>query len=317
MSANVDSMFYHGARPWHGLGTALDHPATSAEAIRAAGLDWPVELKPATVEGVPIPRARAVVRGDCQEPLAVVGERYVPVQNAEAFQFFDSLIGEGQAVYETAGALDRGRRIWLLAKLPGTVWVTREDAVGKYLLLTTSHDGRSPLRALFTPIRVVCQNTLRAALHEGGPARGVSIRHVGDVLGKAREARRLLGITLKYYEAFEEQSRALAGRPLTGEAVRKYFQDLVPDPKEAGPSRAAATRQNLLRLFETGRGNTLPTVRGTLWAALNAVAEFVDHERPTRLQPGESVPLKRFESALFGSGASLKEKAWALALARL
>jgi phage/plasmid-like protein (TIGR03299 family) len=317
MPANVETMFYHGERPWHGLGTALDHPATSAEAITAAGLDWPVELKPATVDGIPIPRARAVVRMDRMEPIAVVGERYVPVQNAEAFAFFDQLIGEGQAAYETAGALDRGRRIWLLARLPGEVWVTKEDNVGKYLLLTTSHDGVSPLRALFTPIRVVCQNTLRAAMNEAGSGSGVSVRHVGDVLGKAEVAKRLLEITVKYYDTFEDQSKALAGRSLTGETVRAYFRDLVPDPKDADPARAVATRETLVRLFETGRGNTLTTVRGTLWAALNAVAEFVDHERPTRVKDGESAPLKRFESALFGSGASLKERAWSLALARV
>ena len=317
MPANVETMFYHGERPWHGLGTALDHPATSAEAIQAAGLGWTVELRPAYAEGVPIPRARAILRMDRMEPIAVVGERYVPVQNAEAFAFFDQLIGQGQAAYETAGALDRGRRIWLLARLPGEVWVTREDAVGKHLLLTTSHDGKSPLRALFTPIRVVCQNTLRAALTEAGSGSGVSVRHVGDVLGKAQEARRLLGITLKYYDAFEEQSKALAGRSLTGETVRTYFRDLVPDPKDADPARAVATRETLMRLFETGRGNALPTVRGTLWAALNAVAEFVDHERPTRAKDGESVLFKRFESAQFGSGALLKERAWRWALARV
>ncbi|HVR87678.1 MAG TPA: DUF932 domain-containing protein, partial [Planctomycetota bacterium] len=287
MPANVETMMFHGTRPWHGLGTALDHPATAAEAIRAAGLDWRVELFQAWALEQPIPGVLGVVRMDRREPIAVVGPRYVPVQNAEAFTFFDHLIGEGAAVYETAGALDRGRRIWLLAKLPGEVWVTKEDQVGKYLLLTNSHDGTSPLRALFTPIRVVCENTLRAALEEGRSS-GVSLRHVGAVLDKARMARRLLDLSLKYYDGFQEQASAMAGRSLTRETLDLYFRSLVPDPREGDPARAVATRETLVRLFETGKGNALPTVRGSLWAALNSAAELVDHERPVRVKPGQS-----------------------------
>lgn len=250
---------------------------------------------------------------DRREPIAIVGQRYVPIQNASAFAFFDSLIGEGHAVYETAGSLDQGRRIWLLAKLPGDVWVTPEDAVGKYLLLTNTHDGKSPLRALFTPIRVVCENTLRAAL-EGGLSSGVSIRHVGDTLEKAKVAQRLLGITLKYFDTFADQAGAFASHSMKTDALAQYFKSLVPDPKDADPSRAVATRQTLVRLFETGKGNDLPTVRGTLWGAVNAVAELVDHERPTRAKAGESQALNRWKSAQFGPGAALKERAWSDAL---
>jgi phage/plasmid-like protein (TIGR03299 family) len=316
MSQNVETLFYYGPRPWHGLGVALDHPATSAEAIRSAGLDWRVELFSARAAEQSIPGAYGVVRMDRREPIAVVGRRYVPVQNVESFAFFDHLIGEGHAVYETAGALDRGRRVWLLARLPGLVWVTKEDNVGKFLLLTNSHDGRSPLRALFTPIRVVCENTLRAALRAGQQG-GVSIRHVGDILEKAKAARRLLGISAKYFDTFAEQASAFANHSLTREALALYFQNLVPDPKDADPSRAAATRETLVRLFETGKGNALPTVRGSLWAAVNAAVEFMDHERPTRTKPGENEALHRWKSAQFGSGAALKERAWSQALALL
>jgi phage/plasmid-like protein (TIGR03299 family) len=253
---------------------------------------------------------------DRREPIAVVGERYVPIQNAEAFAFFDKLIGEGQAVYETAGSLGGGRRIWLLARLPGDVWVTRQDNVGKYLLLTNSHDGRSPLRALFTPIRVVCENTLRAAL-EGGQSDGIWVRHVGDILGKAKEAERLLGISVKYYDAFADQAQAFAKRALTQEALARYFETLAPDPKDADPARRVATRETWTRLFEAGKGNDLSSVRGTLWAAVNAVCEYVDHERPTRGQEGQEEKIRRFESAQFGTGAVLRARAWKEALALL
>jgi hypothetical protein len=127
----------------------------------------------------------------------------------------------------------------------------------------------------------------------------------------------LLGISVKYFDTFADQASAFASHSLTREALALYFQSLVPDPKDTDPSRAAATRETLVRLFETGKGNALPTVRGTLWGAVNAVAELLDHERPTRTKPGESEALNRFKSAQFGSGAALKTRAWSQALALL
>lgn len=312
----LETMWNRSAQSWRSDGLASDRPATAAEMIEAAGLAWDVDLVPAYAEGRPIPGSRAVIRTDRREPIAVVGSRYAPVQNTEAFAFFDSLVGEGKAVYETAGALDRGRRVWLQARLPEDVWVTERDNVGKYLLLSNSHDGGGALRALFTPIRVACKNTLLAALGLAGSS-GISIRHVGDVLGRAKEAERLLGISLKYFDSFREQAQAFAGRELRKQTLARYFEDLVPDPLSGDPSRAKKTRETLERLFETGKGNALPGTRGTLWSALNAVVEFVDYERPTRLREGDSAAEKRFESALFGSGALLKERAWNRALALL
>ena len=202
----------------------------------------------------------------------------------------------------------------MLARLPGDVWISREDNVGKYLLLTNSHDGGSPLKVLFTPIRVVCENTLLAALGQADKSQTVSIRHTGDILGKAKEAQRLLGISLKYYDSFGEQGRHFADRRLSASGLKSYFEDLVPDPKDADPSRAIATRESLVRLFESGKGSDLESARGTLWGAVNAVAEFVDFERSAR-QSEMGEQMSRFKSALFGTGAALKERAWQRALA--
>ncbi len=312
----LETTWNRSAQSWRTSSLASDRPATAAEMIEAADLAWNVDLVPAYAEGRPIPGSRAVIRTDRREPIAVVGRRYAPVQNTDAFAFFDGLVGEGKAVYETAGSLGRGRRIWLQARLPEDVWVTESDNVGKYLLLTNSHDGGGALRALFTPIRVACKNTLLAALDQAGGS-GISIRHVGDVLGRAKEAERLLGISLKYFDTFREQAQAFAHHEMRKQAVARYFEELVPDPRTGDPSRAEKTRESLHRLFETGKGNDLPGSRGTLWSALNAVTEFVDHERPTRLREGDSAAEKRFESALFGSGAQLKERAWNWALALL
>lgn len=316
MPPNVETMMYHGKKPWNGLGTPLLQPATAAQAIEAASLGWTVELHPVLSLGTIIPHCQGVVRMDRLEPLAVVGRRYVPIQNAEAFAFFDQVVGEGHAIYETAGAIDRGRRIWLLARIPGDLWVTHEDNVGKYLLLTNSHDGRSPLRALFTPIRVVCENTLRAAL-QGGESGGVSIRHVGNIHEKVREARRVLGLSVKYYDAFGEQAGAFVRRELSSAEVIAYFKSLVPDPVAADPAQARGTRETLGRLFESGKGNALPSVRGTVWAALNAVTELIDHERPTRARGAGNEDAQRWKSAQFGSGARLREEAWKGALGLL
>ena len=215
-----------------------------------------------------------------------------------------------------------GRRIWLLAKIPGDIWVTPEDNVGKYLLLTNRHDGKSKIRVLFTPIRAVCENTLQAAL-DGAAGSGVSLRHVGNIQDKLAESRRVLGISLKYYDTWADQAKDFGMKSFNRKAAAQYFRELAPNPpKGTDPTRARATRKAFHRLFEVGKGNDLPTVRGTLWGAVNAVAEFVDHERTTRQPKGGeksvgSDRLARFDSAMFGSGAKLKAHAWDLALTLL
>jgi phage/plasmid-like protein (TIGR03299 family) len=313
MSANVETMMYVGERPWHRLGIKREALATATEAL-ATGLDWGVATEPAyDRRGNEIPGIRALVRTDRETPLGGVGTGYQPIQNFEAASFLDHIVGEGRAIFETAGSLSGGRQVWFLARLPGDIWVTKEDNVRKYLLLTNPHRQGHALLVLWTPIRVVCENTLRAALREG-LSHAFRVRHVGDIRSKIEEARRLLGISFKYFDTFQEQSQAFAHRSLTREALKMYFEALVPDPKNVDPSRAGATRENLVRLFEVGKGNDLPTVRGTLWSAVNAVAEFIDHERPTRTPKGEDASVKRFESAQFGSGAQFRSRAWQLAL---
>jgi len=161
-------MFY-GEEPWHRLGEKLDAPATAEEAITAAGLDYEISLTDeATVDGMMVPKTKAVVRYDNQTVLGVVSDRYVPVQNKQAFSFLDSCVADNGLRYHTAGALGQGEKIFLLAKLPGHLRVKQtEDVVDKYLLLSNSHNGSSALRVLFTPVRVVCQNTLSMALRQG------------------------------------------------------------------------------------------------------------------------------------------------------
>jgi hypothetical protein len=140
---------------------------------------------------------------------------------------------------------------------------------------------------------------------------------LGDIQEHVREAERLLDRSILSFDSFAEQAKAFAGHMLKKEALAAYFETLVPNPQDGDPARAIATRETFQRLFESGKGNDLPTVRGTLWAALNGVVEYVDHERQTRVREGENAVQNRFKSAQFGSGAVLKERAWSQALALL
>jgi phage/plasmid-like protein (TIGR03299 family) len=299
------------------LAPSTSRPETAAQAVQAYGLDWQVGLAPVQALVVPpraVPRARAVVRLDTNEPLGVVGRRYEVIQNGEAFRFFDHLVAKYRASYEGAGSCDGGRRVWIQAKLPGGMWVTKEDEVEKFLLLHMRHGGGS-LQVLDTPIRIWCRNTLLRALREGRH-RAVRIFHRGDIDLQVREAEALLALSLRSFEGFEEEARAFAARGLNRCDLREYLVRVVPDPKDphTDPARAFATRENLVRLFETGKGNTLPSVRGTLWAALNGVVEWIDHERPTRADAGDDPSGNRWKSAKFGTGAALKARAWQEAL---
>ena len=191
------SMFYINEVPWHGLGTRLDQPATAQEGIAAAHLDWKVVKLPlfAGSKRIPVTDRFAVVRrrGDLiqrTDPvLGVVSHEYTPLQNHQAFQFFDPIVGQNAAIYHTAGALGNGQRVWILAQLPGYIRVAGDDITEKYLLLSNSHDGKSSVTIKFTPVRVVCQNTLTLALN-GGAAWRVS--HHRDIQQKLKQAHAML-----------------------------------------------------------------------------------------------------------------------------
>lgn len=317
--ATVDgrtAMMYVGEVPWHGLGTRLDSPATARETIAAAGLDYDVRLADlATVDGVPVPSRKAVVRGDADEVLGVVGNAYVPVQNREAFGFLDSVAADGGIRYHTAGALRRGERIWLLGKLNGRIRVKgSDDVTEKFLLLSNSHDGSSALRVFFTPIRVVCANTLAMAGRRG-KGEGIAVRHQGDLAAKVREAQEVLGLARRYYDDLEDRIDVLAGHHPTSARLARYFESLYPDPEDgANNGRSRNVRDALHDLFERGEGQEIPAIRHSTWAAFNAVTEFADHLRSTRGRTEHERAANRLDSSWFGSGARLKEKAFKLAL---
>ncbi len=303
------SMFYVGEVPWHQLGTRLDNPATSQEAIEAAGLDFDVELKPihtyVDFEEKLIPNKYATMRSDTNDVLGVVGARYQPIQNREAFTFFDALVGEDEAIYHTAGVLGKGERIWILAKLPDHIKIGKKDIVDKYLLLTNSHDGSSVVRAKLTPIRVVCNNTLSVALSQKSEQE-ISIRHTASAVDKLEEAHKLLGLTNSLYEQLDGIFNTMALRKISDKQLMDYVKTLVPENPEAKhQTRNENIRNSILDLHETGLGADLS--RGTVWGAYNAVAEYADHVQ------GSKNPYKHLKSIWFGGGERLKLQAFKLA----
>jgi phage/plasmid-like protein (TIGR03299 family) len=317
------AMFYTGESPWHGLGTHLANPATSAEAMAASGLDFTIEMhKMKTEGGLEVPMGQAVVRSDTSKVLGMVGNRWRPVQNSDAFSFLDSLVGEDQIRYHTAGALGDGQRVWMLAQLGDTIRVTgTDDLVGKFLLLSNSHDGFGSLRCFFTPIRVVCQNTLNAA-EKTAQRQGVVIRHTGNISTKIDEARRVLGLADAYYNNLQAEIDAMAKTSLNRAKVLSYFQAVYPAPPEEKDSkRAKDNAQNtwdaLLNLYENGKGNNENGVRHTLWAAYNAVTEFIDHENSSPRDEKKSLEAaaeSRLNRIWFGTGASVKGSAYEKAM---
>lgn len=302
-------------KPWHGLGEALDKPATAQEAIEAAGLDWEVEAVPVYLmdsnqDGFHrIPNQFSITRMDRGESLGIVSGRYQTIQNRDCFKFFDGIVGQGKAIYHTAGSLRGGERVWLLAKLPTEAFVTPDDQIDNYVLLCNSHDGKQALKVMYTPIRVVCDNTLTAAMTRSGMQ--ARVLHNGNIKGQFKTAAELLGLVHKDVEETVVVYKKMAAKNLTVSDVTGYFESVIPDnPNAKRTTRTENVRSQLLELFENGTGNNLPGVKGTVWAAYNAVTEHIDHySKSTKTQE------QRIDSNWFGSGAKLREKAFEEAIA--
>lgn len=310
MSHNINSMAYVGEKPWHGLGTKVESAMTSVDAIKLAGLDYVVEKKLIYVEGgVKVPDHFATVRTDTNEALGVVGKKYTILQNKDAFKFFDGVVGVKEAMYQTAGALGSGEKIWLLAKLPGYIQTVKDDITEKYLLLANSHDGSGSVQIMFTPIRVVCQNTLNVGIQSG--SNKIKLRHTASIGTRIEEIREALGVVNHMYTTFEEASKKLATVQLTKEAFSDYIKNsgVIPDADNKEQStRAKNIMKELSLLFEQGKGTEIAGVRGTAWGGFNAIAEYSDFHRSS------ASPDKKAQSLLFGSGSQLKQRAWNTAL---
>ena len=280
MSANVESMFYVRETPWHGLGTkVLDAPA-SKEALALAGLDWRVLQEPiyTSAEEV-IDGYKANVRDSDRRVLGVVTDRYKVIQNDEAFAFTDGLLGEG-VKYETAGSLQGGRRVWLLAHMPHE-YIISGERISPYLLFSNTHDGSGAIKVALTPIRVVCQNTLNLALSEA--KRSWSMIHTGDIREKMQEARDTLFLAEHYMDELGKEFESLRMKKLTDKQVLEYIEVLLPIEDDFTPQQ----EKNMKRLREDMkiRYFDAPDLQGVgknAYRFVNAVSDFATHAEPLR-----------------------------------
>lgn len=313
------SFFSVNEKPWHGLGQIVTEYPTSKQALEYAGLNFIVEKralftldKTNDTTDLKVPEYVATVRTDTQDVLGVVGKQYEVVQNEDAFAFFDAIVQDEGILYETAGALGKGERIFITAKLPNYIRAGREDLIEQYLFLTTSHDGSGSITAAFTPVRIVCNNTLNAALKNR--SNSIKIRHTANAKERLEQAHQLMGITNTLSSQLEDIFNSWTKVRITDEAILKLIQlALVPNKEvlrniQAGKEdELSATFTNMCsNAFEyamTSGSQQLETTRGTLFGAYNAVTGYLQNVRSYK--SGE-VKLK---SLLFGGTGQQRTQA--------
>lgn len=269
---------YVREKPWHGLGQKVDVAPTSADALRLAGLDWTVENRDVyDSRGVVIPGYKANTRSSDNKVMGIVSNRYKIVQNKEAFDFTDSLIGEG-ITYETAGSLKGGKTIWLLGKMPDRY--IAGDKVEPYICFTNTHDGTGAVRACMTPVRVVCNNTLNVAL--SGAKRAWSTPHRGDIKMKLEEARQTLELADKYLVKLDEAADRLANEKFTEGQAREALDKMFPVADDATDRQKRTAEKAKEDIMICTVSPDLIKFLNTKWGFVNAVADYVGHNDPAR-----------------------------------
>lgn len=335
------SFFSVKQKAWHGLGQIITDYPTSSEAVQFAGLDYTVEKRPLfTVDksnldtfkdpdaddyfdevtaDILVPDYYANVREDTEDVLGVVGKDYKIVQNIEAFSFFDSIVGGKDGIlYETAGALGKGERIFITAKLPDYIRVGREDCIEKYIFLTSSHDGYGSITAAFTPLRVVCQNTLNAALKNH--TNQIKIRHTSSASQRLKQADHLLGLTNLLANELEELFNHWSKIRINDQHVKRLVQMAMSPNKETLQNLKSGKNEELSTVFNnmvdavTGYAFGSPTqqditTKGTLYGAYNAVSGYYQNVRSYKDEES------KFKNILYGTGLQRSQAAFNLCTA--
>ena len=337
MAHMVETMAYAGQVPWHGLGQKVEHTLTPEEMLKAAGLDWTVSKRPVYYADKPNtwdlndPRGEAamlrandhyvVVRDTDNRVLSHCGEGFVPFQNHETMSFFKKFTEAGHMEMDTAGSLSDGERIWGLAKIKKGFKLAGGDNIEGYLLMANSHKVGSAMTIMFTPIRVVCNNTITLALNQEGMTGKFRVLHLQmfdeEIMQAAETA---LGISGEQMKQFQEQSEFLASKKATKDQVDNFIAELF-QPKlliERGKSKEAdlpqlheefsKTSQSILEAIETSPGHDKASAKGTWWGALNGVTYVMDHQKRAKTRD------HALNSAWFGTAAQTKRKAMTKAL---
>ena len=339
MAHQIEQMAYVGDTPWHRLGHRLPPKQPLEVWARQAGMDWTIQETPVRymTEGIPVDdgdsfqtlesftEQKVLYRSDTRAALSVVSSRYQVVQPRAVLEFYRDLTEIGGYEMETAGVLKGGRKVWALARTGKQAVLKGSDTVNGYLLLATSCDGTLATSVTPTTVRVVCNNTLAIALD----ATSNVIRVPHSTSFDADAVKRQLGIAIGQCDDFMYRMKTLSERKVKSKEALRYIERVLYGPAESDPLEVADVRaapkadaspaprawaaRKVLELYEgRGRGAELAAARGTTWGLLSAMTEFVDHERRARSRE------YRLESAWFGQGAALKQRALeqALALAR-
>lgn len=310
MSHLVEQMAYVSRTPWHGLGNRLARQQPLEVWLQQAGLDWAIEESPVRfVSGAPnqpgellsFDDHKVLYRSDTRAPLSVVSRRYRVVQPRQILEFYRDLTEVSGFELETAGVLKGGRKIWALARTGQSGLLRGNDRTDAYVLLATACDGTMATTAQFTSVRVVCNNTLAVALNGAVEAVKVSHRSIFD----AEAVKSRLGLSVSSWDDFMYRLKGLSERRLKDTEAKAFLHRVFQGPQ--GSSRTRANERamaSVQALYQgTGRGARLASAQGTAYGLLNAVTEFVDHQRRARSAG------RRLDSAWFGQGAALKQKA--------
>ena len=254
MSANLyeNTMAFNAKSglPWHQQGNGFEGLLTSEQAIHSAKLDYfVIKEQLLRQDGTIAKGAFATINTTNNKILGVVGSRYEVIQNERAFGFFDELVGKSEAIYETAGALGDGEVVWLLAKLPKTFEPIAGDKVEQYCLLYQSHNGTAPCSVMFTPIRVVCQNTLNMALGKGS-TQIVKIRHTVNAEDRLEEAGRIMKEMNAYFTLMGDKCHELGKFIIDDEFLKLYKEALFGTDKEVAEGRGRTIRDKKIAAFD-------------------------------------------------------------------
>ncbi|MDD2674401.1 MAG: DUF932 domain-containing protein [Flavobacterium sp.] len=287
------SFFSVKEKAWHNLGQLVQDYPTSAEAILHAGLNYEVEkrklftpsLSDSTIE---VPNYFSTVRTDNDAVLGVVGKDYQIVQNRDAFSFFDAIVGGDGILYETAGTLGKGQRIFITAKLPNYIRVGKDDLLEKYLFLTTSHDGSGSITAAFTPVRIVCANTLNAALRN--QSNTVRIRHTSNAKQRLEQAHKVMGITDVLSVQMEAIFNNWSKVRIADNDVKKLIQSALAPSKEVLKNLQDGRADELSSCFTnmvdsafsyamSDPTQLMSTTEGTVFGAYNAITGYFQNVR--------------------------------------
>ncbi len=323
MSHEIESIAFANEVPWHGLGVNVPSDISTDDMLVMAGLDWTVSQRPLyypkEVGSKIMQRAHgkyALTRDTDNKLFDITGERWNPVQNRDALDFFREYVAQGDMTLETAGSLRGGRFIWALARLGDDFKLGREDLVANYLLLMSPHQVGYSLLAYLTSVRVVCANTMACAIGYDFKGKsnqnGFRMTHVRKFDDDAKaEARETLGLAREQITQFKELSETLSTKRITDEEVHQFWYEVIQEEQTVDEETGEVEEHpRLIKRFEdallTAPGQQFDTCKGTLWGACNAITYVVDHE----LGRGAD---SRLTSAWTGQGRAMKERAFTLA----